>query len=210
MRDRSAGGVSARRLDASGPFLAHEMSIARPGDVLLENDHVRFYIAGGRDRDGYAQFAGWIEDAALAPGLGAADYDGVDGFYPLVNLCLIAADDVVIELDGGDGLARVSVSGLLVAAPVLAIQGATSRPFDGRARLEYTLGPDDMALTIHTWVENVGSDPAAVDIHDLILFGDDEAEPFTVPGGFAARPDLGAVEVVGSSHETMPASYVVY
>jgi hypothetical protein len=210
LRDRSAGGVSARRLDARGPFLGHEMSVARPGDVLIENDHVRFYIAGGRDRDGYAQFAGWIEDAALAPRLGAGDHDGVDGFYPLVNLCLIAADDVVIEADGSDGLARVSVSGPLVAAPVLGVHGATPRPFEGRARHEYTLRPDDVALAIHTGVENVGAAAQSVDIHDLVLFGDDEAEPFTVPGGFDARSQLGAVDVVGSSHETGRASYAVF
>jgi hypothetical protein len=49
-----------------------------------------------------------------------------------------------------------------------------------------------------------------VEIHDLILFGDDEAEPFTVPGGFDARSELGAVDVVGSAHETRRASYAVY
>jgi len=59
--------VSARRLDACGPFLAHEMSIARPGDIRIENGRVCFYIAGRRDRDGYSPFAGWMEDAALAP-----------------------------------------------------------------------------------------------------------------------------------------------
>jgi hypothetical protein len=210
LRDRSAGGVIARRLDARGPFLAHEMSVARPGDVLIENDHVRFYIAGARDRDGYSQFPGWIEDAALAPGLGADDYDGVDGFYPLVNLCLIAADEVVIDSDGSDGVARVSVSGALVAAPVLGVQGATPRLFDGRARLEYRLGPDDVALEIRTSVGNVGGAAASVAIHDLVLFGDDEAEPFTVPGGFDARSELDVVDVVGSSHETARASYAVY
>ena len=209
-RDRSAGGVSARRLDASGPFLAHEMSVARAGDVLIENDHVRFYIAGRRDGDGYAQFPGWIEDAALASGIAADDYDGVDGYYPLVNQCLIAADDVAIESDGSDGVARISVSGPLVAAPVLAMHGARPRPFAARARLEYRLGRDDVALTIHTWVQNVGAAVEAVDIHDLVLFGDDEAEPFTVPGGFDARSELQAVSVVGSSHETGRASYAVY
>ncbi|HWO14462.1 MAG TPA: hypothetical protein VNN80_33380, partial [Polyangiaceae bacterium] len=211
LRDRLAGGVRAVRLDASGPFLTHETSVARPGDVLIENDHVRFYIAGGVDRDGYVPYAGWIEDAALAPSPAAPDYDGVDGFYPLVNLCPIAAQDVTIESDGRDGVARVSVSGGLAAVPAqLNVQGALPRPFEARARLEYSLGPEDVALAIRTRVENASSAAVDADVGDVILFGDDEAEPFTVPGGFNAASEVRAVDAVGSAHETRAVSYAVY
>ena len=211
LNSRSAGGVSATRLGPNGPFIAHEMSVARPGDVLIENDRVRFYIAGGVDRDGYSPFAGWIEDAALQTGVGDAEYDGIDGFYPLVNQCPILADDVVIDSDGADGSARVSISGPLVAVPeALSVQGARPRPFDARVRLEYSLGPEDVALAIHTRVENVSLAAEIVDIGDLIVFGDDEAEAFTVPGGFDAASDLGAVDVVGSSHETRAVSLAVF
>jgi len=97
---------------------------------------------------------GSILDAALGAGLdddgGEADYDGVDGFYPLVNMSPIEADDVVIERDGADGeRAVVVVSGPLRAVHgALSVQGAQPRPFDADVRIEYSLGPSDRALAI--------------------------------------------------------------
>jgi hypothetical protein len=201
----------AVRLGTNGPWLQHEMAIARSGDVLIENELVRFYIKGSTQGDGYVPYPGWVVDAALAAD-GGPDYDGVDGFYPLVNLAPIAADDLLIENDGAGGeRAVVVVSGPLIAVPhVLSVQGAQPRPFEANVHLEYSLGPHERALTLRTTVENASSETQEVDIGDVILFGDDEAEPFTVPGGFDRRSDLTQLDAIGSSHETRPVSYAVY
>lgn len=211
-QDRSRRNEArAVRLGADGPWLQHEMAIARSGDVLIENELARFYVKGSTLGEGYVPYAGWVVDAALAPGSGP-DYDGVDGFYPLVNLSPIAADDVRIENDGAGGERAVVVaSGPLVAvADVLSVQGAQPRPFEANVRLEYSLGPRDRGLTIRTTVENASAEAQEVEIGDVILFGDDEAEPFTVPGGFDRRSELTQLEAIGSSHETRPVSYAVY
>jgi hypothetical protein len=206
----------AIRLGARGPWVKHEMAIARSGDVLLENELVRFYVKGDTVGDGYVPYAGWILDAALGAGFdddrSEADYDGVDGFYPLVNMSPIEAADVVIERDGADGeRAVVVVSGPLRAVhDALSVQGAQPRPFDADVRIEYSLGPSDRALAIQTFVTNTSGEAQAVDIGDVILFGDDEADPFTVPGGFDRRAGLTAVDAVGSAHETRSVSYAVY
>lgn len=201
----------ALRLGAAGPWIDHEMAIAHSGDIVIENEQVRFYVKGSTAGDGYVPFAGWIVDAALAEGDEPA-YDGIDGFYPLVNMAPIAADGVVIEHDGAGGArALVTVSGPLRAIHhQLAVQGAVPRPFDAEARVEYSLGPDDRALTIRTRVTNLGAEAQSVDIGDVILFGDDEAEPFTVPGGFDRRARLTEVDALGSAHETRPVSYAVF
>ena len=209
-----APGAEARalRLDANGPFIQHEMASAHAGDVLIENGFVRFYVTGGGDNDGYVFYPGWIIDAGLASEPGRAEYDGVDGFYPLVNLSPIAAEAVTIERDGSDGgSARVSVSGKLVAIPdVLSVQGVEPHPVDVDVRLEYALGPLDRALRISTHVENSSGAAQALDVGDVILFGNDEAEAFTLPAGFDRAAADTTLDVVGSAHETRPLSYAVF
>jgi hypothetical protein len=212
---RLLGGESearAYRLGAEGPFIQHEMAIGQSADVAIENDGVRFIIRGNGGGDGYVPFAGWIVDAALAPHVLPAQYDGVDGFYPLVNLSPIGATHVTIERDGSDGgPAVVSVTGPLVAvADILGVQGAEPRPFPAEALLEYSLGPGENALTLRTRVLSTSQEVEAVDIGDVILFGDDEAEPFTLPAGFDQTSELREVDGIGSSHETRPVSYAVY
>jgi hypothetical protein len=206
--------VTARavRLGAAGPFIDHEMAAARPGDVLLENAFVRFFITGDGDADGWVPFAGWVIDAGLQAQPNTPDYDGLDAFYPLVNLCPLGSEAVVIESDGRDGgPAVVSVTGKLAVVPdQLGVQGAMPEPVDVDVRLEYSLEPDESALLIHTRIDNASSVAQAVDVDDVILFGDDEADSFSVPGGLDTAAALTTPQVIGSSHETRPVSYAVY
>lgn len=206
------GEARAYRLGAQGPFIAHEMAAGRKGDVAIENERVRFVITGADGLAGYVPFAGWVVDAALAPGQEQPAYDGVDGFYPLVNLSPIGADHVTIEHDGADGgRPVVSVSGPLTpVAVMLGVQGAEPRPFDAEVRLTYSLGPGDDALMLHTQITSMSAAIEPVDIGDVVLFGDDEAEPFTLPGGFDRGSTLRVPDVIGSSHETRPTSYAVF
>lgn len=209
----AGGGVRARRLATGGPFMQHEMSASRPGDVLLENEEVRFYITGGAGRDGYVPFAGWVIDAGLARGRGTApEYDGLDGFYPLVNHAVVGASEVRIVRDGSDGdRAEVVAEGSLVAVEEqLGVSGTRPNPVDVQVELTYSLGPHDRALTIATRVVNPGGVPQTVDIGDVALFGDDEAEPFTVPGGFDRASPLMTLAVLGSAHDQRPYAYAVW
>jgi hypothetical protein len=211
LRDRALT-ARAVRLDAAGPFIAHEMAAARPGDVLLENALARFFITGDGGGDGWVPFAGWIIDAGLQAQPGTTDYDGLDAFYPLVNLCPLGSDAVVIESDGSDGgPAVVSVSGKLAVVPdQLSVAGAEPEPVDVDVRVEYSLAPDEPALLVRTQVDNASPEAHAVEVDDVILFGDDEADAFSVPGGLDTAAPLTAPEVIGSSHETRPVSYAVY
>jgi hypothetical protein len=202
----------AYRLSDEGPFLSHPSRGARPGDVLISSAFARFYITGTPDADGYVPFAGWVIDADMMRAKGDPDYDGLDGYYPLVNVSPIAADSVTIVHDGSDGLdAQVRVQGQCVAIPVvLGVQGAVPHPVPVDVTLTYSLGPHDRALRIQTRVENHSDSPQPVNIGDVVLFDNDEAEPFSVPGGFDVGSDATHIAALGSSHEWRPISLAVY
>jgi hypothetical protein len=209
--------LAARRSGAcwlpdGGPFLAHESRGARPGDVLMQSTLARFYITGAPGADGYVPFAGWVVDADLVRGEGEMDGDGVDGYYPVVNVAPLGADAVTIVSDGSDGGdAIVRVTGALVEVPaVLSIQRAAPRPVPVAVTLTYSLGPDDRALRVTTWVANTSSANQDVDIGDVVLFGDDEADAYALPGGLDGSSAAREVDAIGSSHEWRALTYALF
>jgi hypothetical protein len=210
----SASSEAARAsvLSAEGPWMKHELAAARAGDVLLENAFVRFYIAGKYPGPGLVPFVGWIMDAGLAASPERADYDGIEEFFPLVNVSPVAATSVTIVSDGADGeRARVDVTGPLQGVPdMFSLQGAQPMPIPATVTISYSLGPYDHALEIRTRVENTTSTPLPTKIGDLVTFSDDEAEPFSIPGGFSLDSTAQAVTLLGSAHETRPASLALF
>lgn len=208
----SLEGARARVLSSDGPWIEHELAVARPGDVLLENPFVRFYIAGADPREAAHPFAGRIIDAGLAASPERADYDGVEEIVPLVNISPLVEASVTVTSDGSDGEpARVVFEGRLEAIPdAFSLQGAQPQPVPVRVTHSYSLGADDGALEIRTRVENTDSAPQPVKIGELATFADDEAEPFSVPGGFGLDSDAQVLELLGSAHETQAVSYALF
>jgi hypothetical protein len=204
--------AEAKVLGADGPFLRHPMRGARAGDVLIANDYARFYITGTPHADGYSQYAGWVIDADLNRDFHDIDYDGLDGYYPLVNIAPIAASTVSVDDGSETGIARVRVQGRCEAMPkmVLSLNGAQPHPAPVDVELTYSLGPDDRALRVDTRVTNPGDTPQAIEVGDILLLGDDESEPFTIPGGFDLGSPAQQLDVLGTSHEWRASTYAVY
>jgi hypothetical protein len=185
---------------------------ARPGDVLVANGYVRFYVTGRPDADGYVSFAGWVIDADVARDSGEVDQDGLDAYVPLVNVSPIAAADVVIERDGSDGgEARVRVEGRLEAVPyVLGLRGATPNPVPVDVTLTYVLGPNDRALRVETRVVNGTGAAQTIEVGDLLQLSDDEAQAYSVPGGFDVLSSARQVDAVGAAHAWRPVAYALF
>lgn len=205
-------GARAQVLSSDGPWMQHELAMARPGDVLIENAFVRFYIAGTDPARASLPHAGRIVDAGLAASPGRPDYDGIEEIYPLVNIAPLVDVSVLVASDGADGDdARVVVEGRLEAIPdAFSLQGAQPRVVPVRVTHVYSLGSDDRALEIRTRVENTSAEPQPVKIGELATFGDDEAESFSVPGGFGLDSEAHVLELVGSAHETRAVSYAMF
>jgi hypothetical protein len=204
-------GARALVLSSDGPWIEHEMAVARPGDVLIENPFVRFYIANSYPGEALTS-AGWIVDAGLAASPERSDYDGIEELFPLVNISALAASSVTIANDGADGSpARVLVEGRLEDVPdKFNLLGALPMPVDARVTVSYSLAAADHALEIRTRVENPGLESLPIRVGDLVTFGDDEAEHFSVPGGFGLDSEAHTVTLLGSAHETRPVSFAMY
>jgi hypothetical protein len=207
-------GARALLLTSEGPWMVHELAVARPGDLLLENAFVRFYIAGADPREASLPYAGRIIDAGLAASPERADFDGVEEIVPLVNISPLVEARVTVASDGSDGAsARVVVQGRLEAVPdAFSLVGAQPEPLPAAVRVThtYSLGPEDRALEIRTRVENGDRAAHAVKIGDLATFADDEAEAFCLPGGFDLDSDAHELELIGSAHEKQALGYALF
>lgn len=204
---RRSGQARARRLRASEIVREHEGQRARPGDVVLENERVRFVITGDGGGDGYVGRAGRILDAELMErSTGLPVYDGIDEIVPQVNGCPVDALEVEITRDGRDGDgAEVVARGREVLIPeVLALLQSRPSAHGLALELRYTLADDARELRIETRVRNPNSAPVAVQIGDFALLGSDEAQAFTRPTGFDLQRELSAPTTLGATHQTLP------
>jgi len=168
--DPAARAVRIETLDQAvgGP-----KAMARPGDILLENGHLRFAILDARYSMGPSTFGGTIADADLVrsdPKWGGGHgNDQLAEMFTTVDLNLAAADEaaeVSILADGSDGgpaIVRVdaadepflTVLGLLWSFPDV------SHP-SMRLTTDYILEPDAQVLKIRTTATVVASDADVV------------------------------------------------
>jgi len=196
----------AHRLAAGELQPAHESERARPGDVVLDNGLVRFVITGDGNDDGYVGRAGRVIDAELVRPATESAYDGVDEIVPQVNGCPIDAFEVTIARDGSSGGgAEVVVQGSEVLIPeVLSLRGSQPHAHGLELELRYSLADDARELRIESRVRNPTAEPVPAQLGDFVLFGSDEAQAFTLPGGFDLDSDLRAPLALGSAHHTLP------
>ncbi len=134
-------------------------AMARPGDLLLENDRVRFAVLGARYSLGPSPFGGTIADADLQRPhpkyAGGHGNDRLAEMFSTVNMNLGAVDEAVevsIVNDGSDGNAAIIRTDAL-AEPFLTmldpLWSVVGQP-DFRMTTDYILEPGAGALKIRT------------------------------------------------------------
>ncbi|MCK6518897.1 hypothetical protein L6R46_28035, partial [Myxococcota bacterium] len=134
-------------------------ALAQPGDVVLENDRVRFVVMGGRTSIGPGLFGGTIIDADLqradptfSQGRGN---DRFAELIPTVNMNVAMADEpeeVVIVNDGSDGKPAI-VRAVGESEPFISLLGglwAIVGAPDFTIITEYELAPGDAYVTMRT------------------------------------------------------------
>ncbi|MBK9371883.1 MAG: CehA/McbA family metallohydrolase [Deltaproteobacteria bacterium] len=134
-------------------------ALAQPGDVVLENDRVRFVVMGGRTSIGPGLFGGTIIDADLqradptfSQGRGN---DRFAELIPTVNMNVAMTDEpeeVVIVNDGSDGGPAI-VRAVGESEPFISLLGglwAIVGAPDFTIITEYELAPGDSYVTMRT------------------------------------------------------------
>lgn len=211
-RRLSAGEVVAGVLDEAGPFIDHDNRTARAGDVLLKNSRVWFVVEGIGPSDWYIPFGGGLLDADLVREDGEPGYDGIDEWHPVVGLSPMELESIEILNDGTNGEpAHVRVVGREGILPIIgSALGIDPSPVGIDIEVDYILEPDTNALEIVTRVYNESSGTLELETGDFALLGDDEAEPWSIPGGFD-RSALSATPVaLGSSSEVRRWALAIY
>lgn len=151
--------ASAQTIDALDQGIGGPKAMARPGDLLLENDRIRVAVVGARASMGPSPYGGTVADVDLQrpdPRWGAGH--GNDQFaemFSTVNMNLVAADEegeVTILADGSDGGAAIvradamSEPFLTMLAPLWTI---VDQP-EFRIVTDYILEPGVPALKIRS------------------------------------------------------------
>lgn len=145
----AAGAVRAKHVECDAELLHGPLAMGREGDVLLENEHVRFIVRGGDESATMiGGFSGGLVDAERVGGI-----DRLKELFPLLDLATTRPSALEVVAAGGDGEARVRL--LFSAAPLGLLD--TVAPGASRARalrgaVDYVLGPADRALRIEVRV----------------------------------------------------------
>ena len=167
----SGPSAHASRIVTLDQAIGGPKATARPGDYLLENDHVRFAILDGRYSYGPAPYGGTLVDADLVrsdPKWGGGHgNDQLAETFASVDLDLAAADtseEVAILNDGRDGNAAV-IRVDAADEPFLSALGLlwtlVHHP-DMRLTTDYILEPDADVLKMRTTVTIVNDDGSTV------------------------------------------------
>lgn len=162
----SCGGGSepfanAYRIERLEDAVGGPKAMARPGDILLENDHYRVAILDARNSLGPGLFGGSLVDADLqreALGVGAGEgNDQLAEVFPTVNMNVTLAngevkDAVSIVADGSDGKAaivRVTGPGYPFLSLLDALWALVNQP-DFTMTTDYIAEPGVPWLTMRT------------------------------------------------------------
>jgi hypothetical protein len=208
------GEVVAGFLGEDGPFADHDGRSARPGDVLLKNDRVWFVVAGAdRLTDWYVPYGGGLLDGDLVRDEGDPDYVGIDEFHPMVSTSPLHAETITVINDGTDG--EPAVVRVVGQEGVFNFVGAAigitpPQPRGLQIEVDYILAPDVNALEIVTRVFNDSASSHSVEVGDFVILGDDEADPFTLPGGFDRTALATRPVALGSTHDLRPWALAIY
>lgn len=200
---RPAGESRAGRQPESPRRIFGEDSRCRPGDWLLENDHVRACVSGVVPIDALRATGGMLVD--LVP-TANPNYDEISSFSTAVGLREASADQVALVSDGSDGgAAVVRVTG--VDLPLALMVGSLgnsllSGPSHVNVETEYRLAPDASYVEMITWISPDDRATSGFNAGSLMLFGDlvsswREGKGVGIPG---PGEDVTFVTLFGSHH----------
>ncbi|MEQ1567689.1 MAG: CehA/McbA family metallohydrolase [Myxococcota bacterium] len=159
--DPPPGFARASRIASLDQAVGGPKAIARPGDFLLENSHLKVAILGARDSLGPGLYGGSIVDADLVrtdPRFsGGNGNDRLAELFPTVNMNVAHPEDesteVAVVADGSSGEAIVRVQG--TADPFLSLLDALwgiLRAPDFYLWTDYVARADEPWITIRTTV----------------------------------------------------------
>ena len=181
-----------------GEAIGGPKAIARPGDYILENEHIRIAILGARNSYGPGIYGGSLIDAdKKRPGLAYRNANGNDHFVelnPTTNLDIpfVTEDNEVeiIETDDGSAIVRVTAKGTPYLGILVPLRGITPGSEPSVAMVtDYILRPGEPWITLRTTATIVpasGGMEAALDGTMLPpLFGPESVVEVALGGGLA-------------------------
>ncbi|MBW2463388.1 MAG: CehA/McbA family metallohydrolase [Deltaproteobacteria bacterium] len=183
-----AGEVWAKHIECAAELLNGPLAMGHAGDLLLENEHVRFVVRGGT---GAAMVQGGpfgcIVDAAFGE-----HPDSLKEVFPVFGLATMAASEIAV-IDAGvtSGEARVRVLFEDALVPLIdSFAPGLGRAGIVRGQLDYVLGAGDRALRIeYALTTRPGIPVARAAFGMLPLLG---AQEVTQPGyGILGEDGLG-------------------
>lgn len=173
---RPSGQARAGRQAATPRRIFGEEARCRPGDFLLENNHLRACVSDVLSGDAFQTTGGKLVD--LVP-TDNPNFDELDSFGTVIGLREGSADSVEIVSDGSDGgPAVVRVTG--VDLPLRLITGTMGGAATGSLSpasyvnvvTEYRLGADARYIELTTWVSPDGQPISKVSAGTFALLGD--------------------------------------
>lgn len=204
---RPSSQARGGRQPESPRLIFGEDARCRPGDWILENDHLRACVADVISIDALSSTGGGLLD--LVP-TSNPQYDELDFFGTSATLREGSADHVELVSDGSDGgPAVVRVTGvdlpLRLIVGTLGVQGSAllSRPSNLEIVTEFRLGPDSSYLEMTTWIESaIEGRVARVEVGTFALLGD-LLSPWTSSVGARnplANDSFDMLALFGSAH----------
>jgi hypothetical protein len=214
---RAFCGATAEQL------VSGELIDGRPGDCVIENDHVRFVVAFGDNAISPCSRDGTIVDAELR---GSADWqesgDVMGEICLLLNIAqTFAPERVEVLADGTDGYAVLAYTGGVATLDFLNITQMAEerfpgliqelpldpdRPIPASITVYYVLNADDRSVQVVTALRNDGTDAEFVAAGHMVMSGSTGGyfNPLGGTNGFDYQ-ELGA-----DSLQTAPTPFIAY
>lgn len=176
---------------------------ARPGDLVLYNDKVRFVVRS-EEGHGYVGIAGALIDADIIRPDGQLGRDCLDEAFLSFGIGRIASgEQVELVADGTDGEAVVRVTGRDARWTFVEGVAEAEDPLQPELGLEvvteYRLMPDRWDLVIESRLTNTTSEVARVNALDGLIASQEDLEPWRWGAGLgeAEQDELPSVGVTG-------------
>jgi hypothetical protein len=190
------GEVRAGVIDAPEQLIGGIAAEGRLGDLLIENERVRFVIQGVREGSSYIGAGGHVLDADIVRPAGEAGHDVLEDGFTMPGFGRILAPRTVEVIDDGrDGLARIRTTGEDVPLPyfVGALESETLLRAQGLTVVtDFVLRPDTLLLEVTTTI--TASIPANnVTLGDGLIGARERAQPYT--SGLGLLTDSGDKDV---------------
>lgn len=198
---RPAGEARAGQHPESPALFGGGDARCRPGDLVLENDHLRTCISGPISGDAFFVTGGYIVDMVPTAN---PDHDELETIATVLGLRVASGDDVRVVNDGSDGSAAVvRVSG--VDVPLKLMVGTLgsdllASPINVKTEIEYRLAPDARYLEIVTWVVLDHTRAVSVQAGTVALLGDLVKSWVTGIGEGRPAAHYDYMALIGSEH----------